>query len=380
MRITHYLSAIDLTHGGVVRYILDLAAVQSRLGEQVTILTHDARDAPDSGPVAVDTLTPLGRGQRIRNEDLPRVRQRLAQSDVLHLHGVWVPAYRQLCAIARELGVPYVVTVHGMLDDWAMAQRALKKRLYLRLIGRNILDRAHAVICSGEQELRQAGRWFSNPRTFVLSPVMDLSPYRDPPGPDLARARFGANGASIIEDGVPIVLFLSRLHEKKGIELLIDAVALLRERSVPATLIIAGPGDAPYIEGLRRRIDEAGLSGCAHLVGNISGDDKLSLYSLADVFALPTHQENFGLVLVESLACQTPVVLTRGVGIWREIEDAGCGIAVPREPGPLASTIADLLADPKRRSEMGARGRQWVTDRLDETTHAKAFQTAYDRS
>ena len=162
-------------------------------------------------------------------------------------------------------------------------------------------------------------------------------------------------GAEVARRGVlagmgpePIVLFLSRIHPKKGGETLIRAVAQVRSGGRPCSLVFAGTGEDAYVGSLRALAAELGLEGAVRFVGLVRGAEKLSLYQAAAVLAIPTHQEDFGLVFPESLACGTPVVTTRGVDIWPELESSGGAVIVDRTPGAFAEAIGGLVADADR--------------------------------
>jgi glycosyltransferase involved in cell wall biosynthesis len=142
--------------------------------------------------------------------------------------------------MARRRGVPYLVTVHGMLGEWAMSQRGLKKRLYLRLRGRRFFHGAATVHTTAAGELEQARRWLGGAESVVLPYLFDARAFADLPGPHLAEREL-----DLPPRDLPQVLFLSRLHEKKGVDRLILASAELRRRGVPHVLLIAGSGDPP---------------------------------------------------------------------------------------------------------------------------------------
>ena len=119
------------------------------------------------------------------------------------------------------------------------------------------------------------------------------------------------------------------------------------------------------------------LNGAAHFVGHVGGALKISLYEWADVFVLPTSQENFGLVLPEALACRTPVITTKGVDIWPELEASGGAVIVDAEPSTLAKEIKAMLEEADRRKQMGERGRQWVMERLTPQVIVYAYESLY---
>ena len=345
--------------------VLDLCATLAARGHRVTLLTSDAADVPGgwlAGGTAfpkVITLPGPGRfAQLLPGSAIEKAAGALAACDVLHLHGAWEPANRQFARVARRIKVPYLVTVHGMLDDWSMAQRPLKKKLYLALGGRRFFERAATVQCTARAELEQARKHLGRSRGVVVPLLVDLSPFDTLPGPGPAHAAFPDTRTDL-----PKVLFLSRLHHKKGIEVLIMAAALLRKRGRPVRVLIAGSGEPEYETSLRSFAQRIGAADDVKFLGMVRGVEKVSLYQAADVFALPTSQENFGLVLPEAMACRTPVVTTKGVDIWQEIQSAGATIA-DGTPAAFADAIEALLGDPARRQEVGERGRRWVYETL----------------
>jgi glycosyltransferase involved in cell wall biosynthesis len=379
VNILHLLSDIDLEHGGVVRAVIDLARQSAAAGHSVIVASWHAPDAPAAwrqagaepsprlllldAPVGVGRLTPSAQAS---------LSQAIGRADVVHLHTPWEPVNRLVARLCRETRRPYVLTLHGMLDDWCMSQKALKKRLYLSLLGgRALLEGAAAVHCTAQAELDQSGKWFPRGRGVVAPLVFDLEPYRTLPGPGLARSAFG------IGPERPVVLFLSRLHVKKGVHLLIKAAALLRERGMDVQTLIAGVGDETYTAGLHGQIGALGLADRVRLLGMVRGVEKVSLFQAADVFALPTSQENFGFVLPEALACGTPALTTRGVDIWPELEGSGSTRIVDQTAEAFAGAIEGLMADADLRRRMGDSGRAWVLRELEPAAVQRRYDAMY---
>jgi len=142
-------------------------------------------------------------------------------------------------------------------------------------------------------------------------------------------------------------------------------------------LLVAGPGETRYVNQLRKLSAELGVGAQIEFPGMVRGVEKLSLYQAADLFVLPTSQENFGLVLVEAMACRLPVITTRGVDIWKELSEAGASIIEPT-PAAIAAGIQTLLADPTF-PQRGNRGRAWVLDKLDPQCVARRYESLYQQ-
>lgn len=386
MRILHYLDLVRATIGGPARAVVDLCELLAARGHAVTLVCDDDEGVPaawrkgDSAlPCAVRTglrldaqgrtFGPLGRWGLMH--------ELVKSADVVHIHGVWEPTKPRVAAICRRHGVPYIVSLRGQLDDWCMEQGRAKKRLFMSLFGRKMLEGAAFVHCTAEAELAQSGKHFipGGGRGLVIHNLTDLKPFEQLPGPDLARRKF-----PVIDAGRPNLLFLSRIHVKKGLEVLLRAAALLKSRGVDVNILIAGTGDAGYVESVKRLAAELGMGDRAQFLGLVVDDEKRSLYQAADLFVLPTSQENFGFVFVEALACGTPVVTTKGVDIWPELESSGGAVIAEATQEGVANAVADLLAKRDSLRPMGAKGREWVFRDLDPAKLLDRFIRMYEQS
>ncbi|HYE61569.1 MAG TPA: glycosyltransferase [Phycisphaerales bacterium] len=391
MKILHYVPRTDLRDGGVPRFVLDIARVLSAHGHCSTILADDTTDTPASW--LVDDTRPsepphdhrlprvisLGKpgiaDHFFTPEAMDRVREELSQADVLHLHCLWATTCMQLAAQARDMGVPYIISLHGMLDDWSMAQRYLKKRVYLSLGGRYFLEKAWRIHCTATAEAEQARRWLPMGSTVVIPYLIDLELYRELPGPDAAHARF-----PFLNEDKPTILFLSRLHYKKNPEALLEAAAMLARSGHDFNLAIAGTGESEYVDSLRRKAESLNIAKRTHFVGHVGGVEKTSLYQACDLFVLPTSQENLGLVLIESMACGTLVVTTKGVDIWRDIQGSGGAAIVEPTAEGLCGELASLLQQPRILDRMGQKARTWALRQFDEHRLIARFEELYGQA
>jgi glycosyltransferase involved in cell wall biosynthesis len=377
-RCVHFIREIRSELGGVVTAVLDLSQAMAARGHRVTIMTCDAQDVPQEwrGPGQWPTVVeaPHSRFSKgiLSRPGVARFSDSLSDADIVHLHTPWELANFQLAPQITRRGKPYVVTPHGMLDHYTMSQKRLKKRVFLALRGRSLFRNATTVHFTAQAEMDQALHYVPvTGRSAVISCLLDLSAYRELPGPDAALQTFPQIRADAFK-----ILFLSRVHPKKGVDRLIQAGAELKRRGAkPFQLLVAGPGDESYLAGLKRLAADLGVGDVIHFLGMVRGVVKRSLYQAADVFALPTHQENFGLVLAEAMACGTPVVTTRGADIWQELQQGGAQI-VDGSPTGIADGISFFAEDAERR-QIAEQGRAFVNDWLDRDRVAEAYEAMY---
>ena len=377
LKIAHFSGPIRLELGGVVRAILDMATAQAKAGHDVIVATWDNKDVPDdwasgnTGVPRVISIPPPRRLGKLSKNAESTISRTIGSCDVVHMHTPWELSNASIAKLCKKIDTPYIISIHGMLDDWSMAQRKLKKQIYLALSARKLLENAHAVHCTAQAELDQSKRYYPKGTGVVVPLLFDIDPYLALPGKELAQQAFN------IDPNKPVVLFLSRVHVKKGIHFLIDAAKLLKDKGTEAQYLIAGTGDNDYEQQLQTQIKTLGLENTVRLLGMVRGTEKVSLYQAADLFALPTSQENFGFVLVEALACNTPAITTRFVDIWPELEDSGSSLIVEQSAEVFADTIEKLLDDDTKRTNMGKLGRDWVLATLSPEAVVKRYETLY---
>ena len=379
MKLLHYFPITRLTEGGTVRAAIDFCSVLALRGHDVTWLTSDDTDTPDSwknGEPNCPMIRQLGpitkAGQQLSSEQVALATEVAKDADVTHIHAMWVPSNPQMAKACDSVGTPWVLSTHGMLDDWCMQQRTFKKRFYLSTAGRILLRGATTFLTTAEEEKRQSSRWLKHNNIAVIPYIVDLEPYKDVPSPQKALDVYG-------QSDVPTILFLSRVHEKKSIETLIDATAILKQRDTSVRVLIAGTGEESYVRSLQKRAESTDVSDNITFLGMVVGDLKLSLYAMADVFALPTQQENFGIVYPEAMLCETPVIGTRGTDIWRELEKGGAIIA-DRTPTAFADAIEGLVSDKEVLKAKGHQGREHILSWLDNDSVAKRYEEMYGQA
>jgi glycosyltransferase involved in cell wall biosynthesis len=369
----HYLRRVRLQDGGVVRAVLDMCSSLAARGHHVTLLTCDATDVPPAWHTGVKN------SPRATSIAVPRflgpvpvaAETAIRGAHVLHLHTPWELSNLPLASAANRMRIPYVVSIHGMLDEWSLRQKWLKKRLFLALIGRRFLAGSARVHCAAAAELTQVSRFLRPGSGVVLAYPIDLSDFADLPGTERSLREYPE-----LAGDTPRILFLSRLHPKKRPDLVIEAVARLDGADQPCQLIMAGPGEPAYVAALRQLAHQRGLGRRVLFTGMVRSLVKVSLFQAADVFVLPTSQENFGIALVEAMAAGTPVITTRGTDIWQELRSAGA-LIVDQDPAHIASAIRSLIADLPAAKQLGQRGRKWVMSELNAERVSGAYERMY---
>jgi len=283
----------------------------------------------------------------------------LARYDLVHAHALFSWAPTAAAYWAHRAKVPYIVRPLGTLGRWGMRhRRRVLKRLSFRVLERRILARAARVHYTSEQERLEAAELGVTGGASVVPLGTDLSAFEHlPPRGWLA-------GRAPHLAGRPVVLFMSRIDPKKGLDLMLGALSSLGRGDAKVVLVVAGAGAPGCETALRREAARRGVAGDIVWTGFLEGREKLAALADADLFVLPSYSENFGLAVVEAMACGVPVVISDHVGIHREVAAAGAGYVVPCDATALADAIARLVKAPESRARLGARGRRVVQERF----------------
>ncbi len=387
MRVLHVITAIPPVSGGPTSVLRALAAAQVAAGLQVAVCTSD-RDNPSNRVLDAAILRQL----RVPEVDLQVfacewsspvlsfamrrwLHAHIADFDLVHVHGLYRFPPTYAAWLARRRGVPVVIRPHGNLDPFLYrrsSRNVLLKRLWERWFDLPNLNGASAIHYTSEDERERASFLKLRAPSFVVPNGLDWARFASLPARGAFRARLGIGDA-------PLVLFLSRLNFKKGLDLLVPAFARVRARYPNAVLAIVGPDNEGYGAKVRGWVAEHGLQACVRILDHLQGEVVLQAYVDSDVFALPSYTENFGMVVAESLACATPVVISDQVNIHREVSGAGAGLVTRCGAGEVAEAIGELLADAPRRAAMGVAGRALVQRVWTWDVVARQLTAEYER-
>ncbi|WP_218775979.1 glycosyltransferase [Sphingomonas sp. TZW2008] len=373
MRILRIITSADPRTGGPIEGALQVAAAWARAGHRQDLLTLDPpeeRHLPDYPGRIVALGPPRGRGlcarYRYGAAMVPWLRAHAHEYDAIIVSGLWRYSARGAMRALADGPVPYFVIPHGMLDPWFRKRAAAKyciKQLSWWWAEGPLLAGARAVLFTSEEERRRARGAFRPYR--LTEAVIDYGTA------DIGAASAGEAAAQVAAFRALLpalntreyLLFLGRLHPKKGCDLLVAAFAEVAARAPGLDLVLAGPDDAGFGAVLRTQVAAAGLADRVHFVGMLRGAAKAGALRSAAAFVLPSHQENFGIAVAEALAGGTPVLVSHEVAIWREVLAEGGGLAAP----DTAAGTRDLL---ERFLSLPAEERQ---------TMRQAARAAYER-
>jgi glycosyltransferase involved in cell wall biosynthesis len=333
MRLLRVIASMNPASGGPCQGIRNLIPELEALGISNEVV---CLDDPASGFLIHDhfPIHALGksRGRWCYHARLiPWLIENLPRFDAVIVHGLWLFPSHAVRKATRGLSgvIPRIcVMPHGMLDPYFQRDRsrrakALRNWIYWKLIESKVVNEADALLFTSEQELRLARESF-RPYRPKLEINVGYGIAEPPPATPALREAFLAKCAGLGDR--PYFLFLSRIHEKKGVDLLIRAYASAPADPKPPALVIAGPLDSDFARTMQTLAAELCPRDAVFLPGMLSGDAKWGAFHGCDAFVLPSHQENFGIAVAEALACAKPVLISNQVNIWREIEGAGAGL------------------------------------------------------
>jgi glycosyltransferase involved in cell wall biosynthesis len=319
------------------------------------------------------------------------LRKNIAGFDLVHIHALFSFSSTMAARIARQHSVPYVVRPLGVLNRWGMEnRRPILKRVSFRLVELPILLNSAVIHYTSDAERAQAASL--HPHLSEHESVVIPLPVEPVAQGDAER--FLDRYPKL--RGCRMILFLSRIHPMKGIELLIDAFAMVREKNKDVALVIAGDGEEPYVRELRERaarileFESATKNGRPTKdkeeedtriiwTGHLNGETKAAALAAADVFVLPSASENFGIAAAESLAAGIPTIVSEEVALSSDIRRYDAGVVVKRDVRQLAGAISDLLSSRERAAGLAANGRRLAEERYSPEAVGRALHELYQK-
>jgi glycosyltransferase involved in cell wall biosynthesis len=298
---------------------------------------------------------------------------RAKEYGLVHIHGLWSYSTWIAARAARRAGVPYLVRPAGMLSPYTWSRGRLKKRVYWALVERRTVRHASGFHVTSEEEAEEVRRVRPNARIFVIPNGVEAVAFSAPSDNSKLKARFGP-----LANGAPILLFLSRLHPKKGIvDRLLPAVAAMRSRALLAIVGSEDAGARGYEQAITSAIRQLSLEDRVSLLGPVVGDERWSLYDGAAALVLPSHAENFGIVVAEAMARACPVVVTKEVQSASLVRQAAAGAVVDGGPAEIATALDAFVSDEQKRVSAGDHGREFARRHLQWLSVAERLTSMY---
>ncbi len=356
----HVVPDIAPETGGQSTAAIGLCESLEGAGVKVGLLTTDYRMNSRMRPTGVDLhVVPCAFSPWRWSPTLWRtLKALLAQVQVVHLHGLWLYPIWAAARLCRSLDIPYLLRPCGMLDRWSLSQKAWKKRAYVELLEGSTIRYAAAIHFTADVEQLASNTFGSRASACVVPLGLPRVAYEDLPPPGTFRRRFPELA------GKQLVLFLGRLHYKKRPDLLLHVFDGLVREFPSAVLVMAGPGEPSYISKLQAQARSLDADGRVVFPGLLQGRAVQEALVDADIFVLPSLQENFALAVAEAMAAGCPVVVSPQVALAPEIEKYDAGVVVEVGEEELRNALRQLLQDEARRHAMGRNGRQLALDQF----------------
>jgi glycosyltransferase involved in cell wall biosynthesis len=370
-RVLHVIPAVASRYGGPSRAIFEMCRALQQHGTEILLATTDADgpvhlDVPKEKIIAYQNVLTIffsrQWSQRFGySQGLARWLDReVKHFDVVHIHAVFSHPCIAAARSCQKRAVPYIIRPLGSLDPWSMRQNAFVKKTMWQLAVKRMLHSAAAIHYTADEERQLAESSLGLSNGVIIPLGITMPDVQEKNTPELFRQHHPGLGKS------PYVLTLSRLHPKKNIELLLEVfLALVKRREAfDWRLVIAGDGEAGYVDSLKRLVKQKDSEQRVLFSGWLDGAERASALRSAALLALPSHQENFGLAAAEALACGVPVVVSEHVNLAPEIEKYGAGWVTSLDAEKFSNTLMEALQDEAECYRRGGAGRELVLQRF----------------
>lgn len=361
MKILHYAPTIDKSSGGISAYIQLLSRDLGKLCELHIVTHHEDNELLLENCFIHYINNGLSNYFKVKKEFCNLLDN--IKPNIVHSNCCWYPYSAISIGWAKDRGYKTILTPHGMLEPWILARHHWTKKVPALLLYQKAAikkaDLIHATAYSEKDNIVKLG-W--NSKVKVIANCVQID------GIDIKESWKRKKR----------ILFLSRVHVKKGVNFLIEAVSILKEEMQDYKIIIAGPGENDYVDELKSMAKDLCVDHLFEFVGSVFGNEKWEFYKNADLFVLPTHSENFGIVVTEALASGTPVITTKGTP-WKELDTKHCGWWIEVGTKPLVKALREFIdcREDDLRS-MGINGRKLVEDNYASETVASQFMDMYN--
>ncbi|MBQ4450369.1 MAG: glycosyltransferase [Prevotella sp.] len=348
MKILTFISSLDINSGGPSRSVPMLVKGLVEFGVDVTLMTIRSKN------MNVHALEGTTAGLKVLEPSFTRKEiTRYLNDENFHLiqiQSMWDWPYHKVMVEARKLGIPYIVTPRGMLEPWSLSQKKWKKKLAWWLYQRNDVQKSVCVFTTAKMEAEHVTNLGITTCKAVIPNGIETDSYPCKTSVDVVKKQ---------------VLFLSRVHVKKGIEVLFEAWKQIHPDYEDWQLLVIGNGEAEYIHSLENRVECLGLKESIKILPPVFGNDKIQIYQESALFCLPSYSENFGMAIAEAMSCGTPVITTTNCP-WNILNDTKTGWCIDLNVDNLERALREALSmNPTELYDMGQKASKLIYENFD---------------
>ena len=368
MRVAHLINSLDPAQGGPPAVVMRLASAQASSGATIMLVAPHPQSQLDAVQKSLEQVRGMERVNVTFIAPDRNVASVLSEAnvDLLHVHGLWQPRLLFALRWARQNEVPFLIPPHGMLSQWSLRQKPVRKRLALAMGWRGLLTKAAYVHALNEIEASDIRKVEPRARIAVLPNGIDTAEFPTEVSAELIRD---------MSAGRRYVLFLARLHHVKAPDLAVDAFATIASSLPDVDLIVAGPDEGERANVIAR-VAQLGLGNRIRIVGPMYGPAKFALLRNTVCVIQPSRHETQSVTLLEALASGTPLVMTAACN-FPEAQTAGAAIVTAGSPESLGKALQALLTDPELRRTSSERGRHLVADKFQWSRIGERFLDLY---
>ncbi|WP_414551181.1 hormogonium polysaccharide biosynthesis glycosyltransferase HpsP [Anabaena sp. CCY 0017] len=388
MKILQIIPSVSVVYGGPSQMVIGLASALAKENVEVTIITTDSNGDSGQKPLDVPLNCPVKqdgyeiiyfrcapfRRYKFSLDLLQWLKVHAGEYDLAHIHALFSPVSSAAARVCHQQKLPYILRPLGTLDPADLRKKKQLKQLYAGLIERRNLADAAAIHFTSEQEAKISERFGVVTRDLVI-PLGVIPPEKVGDGGSLVRSQWG------IPQDSPLVLFMSRLDQKKGLDLLIPALEKLLESKCSFHFVLAGTNsqDPDYEQKIKDQIANSPLRSHTTITGFVSGELKASLLQAANLFVLPSYYENFGIAVAEAMVAGIPVVISDQVHIWQQVRDSKSGWVGTTDVETFVELIAEALQNPQECQQRGLNAQKYALEYFSWSAIARKVIQAYQK-
>jgi len=387
MKILHVIGSLAACHGGPSKACVEMAQALVDRGHDVDVFTTDQNgsgkrmDVPTNVPVKKGGVTVYYfRAQTLRGWPCVSyalwnaLKDKISEYDIVHIHSLYLFHGMAAAFHCRKYGVPYLIRPCGALDPYLYKRHHWRKAICDMLFEKRDIKNAAAMHFTTEEEKRLAQPYVYGAKGVVAPLGLHLPEYADLPPLGTFRRAYPEIGDK------KIILFFGRINFKKGLDILIDAFSKVFRENDGVHLVLAGPDNDGFTDQVKKWAKKKGVEKSMTFTGMLQGEMKLAVLHEATMFVLPSYTENFGISVIEAMACGLPVVISDRVNIWREVRDADAGLVAFCDAELFSQHMLKLLQSYECQETMGNHGKQLIKEKFSWTCVARNFEKIYESS